>query len=147
MARTLLFLAPALALAAAAAPAGARSMPGAAAPRPPAAVAPGHGNPGAFHPGRHRPWHGGRDLPAGAFLYGVGAVYEDYPAAADGGFFSQGEAVPARGGVLYLYDRSYPYEYYRPARTRAASWREPEPEPQACATRWEGPVAIHSCRR
>jgi hypothetical protein len=142
MARTLLLLAPALALFAAA-PADARSMPGAA-PWSSAAIAPGHG-PGAFRPGRHRSWRGGRDFPAGALLYGLGADYEDYPAAADGGFFTEGEAVPARGGVLYLYDRSYPYEHYRPARAWAVPW--PEPEPQACATRREGPVAVHSCRR
>jgi hypothetical protein len=135
MARTLVFLALAVA---AASPAGARSIL-TSAPRLPAASAPGHGFPGAFHSGPHRQRHRTDGL-----LYGFGLDYDDYPAAADGGFFAGGEAVPAPGGVRYLYDRGYPYDYYRPARVREA-WREPER--QGCATRWEGPVAVHSCRR
>jgi hypothetical protein len=90
-------------------------------------------------PGRHRHHRG---------TYGSYAGYgsADYADEAPGGFFEDGEAVPAPGGVRYLYDRSYPYDYYRPARApRPAAWREPET--QGCATQWEGPVAVHSCRR
>jgi hypothetical protein len=141
MARTLLLLALAAA-AAAAAPAAARSTLSAA-PTSPAAIAPGHGFGGAFRPGRHR--HRSPDSRVEGLHYGDGFDYDDYPAAADGGFFADGEAVPARGGVRYFYDRGYPYDHYRPARARPAAW--PEPQGQGCATRWEGPVAVHSCRR
>jgi hypothetical protein len=90
-------------------------------------------------PGRHHRYHGAH----GGFYGGHG--FADYGDEAPGGFFEDGEAVPAPGGVRYLYDRSYPYDYYRPDRPRAAAWRETE-EP-GCRVRWEGPVAVHSCRR
>jgi hypothetical protein len=142
MARTLLLLA--LAAAAAAGPAAARSTLSAAPPSP-AAVAPGHGFSGAFRPGPGRHRHRSRDFRADGLIYGFGYDYDDYPAAVDGGFFAEGEAVPVRGGVRYLYDRAYPYDHYRPARARAAP--RPEPAEQGCETRREGPVAVHSCRR
>ncbi|MEA3035734.1 MAG: hypothetical protein QOH04_1499 [Sphingomonadales bacterium] len=140
MARTLLVLALAAAVAA---PAGARSILSAAPPTA-AANAPGHGFSGAFRPGPHRHRHRGDGFRTDGLLYGFGFDYVEYPAAADGGFFADGEAVPARGGVRYLYDRGYPYDHYRPARARAASWREPE---EGCTIRREGQVAVHSCRR
>ncbi len=126
---------------AAAAPVQARMVPMPAGPvvAPPEASRPGAGWMG---PGRHRHHHrGGRNAYAGYGGYGVA----DYADEAPGGFFEEGEAVPTRDGVRYLYDRSYPYDYYRPARARAAAW--PEPEGQSCATRLERSVAVHSCRR
>jgi hypothetical protein len=142
MARALLLFALAAVLAA---PAAARSTLGAAPPSP-AAIAPGHGFGGPFRPGPHPHRHRSRDFRADGLIYGFGYDYDDYPAAADGGFFAEGEAVPVRGGVRYLYDRSYPYDHYRPARARAAApWQEPAE--QGCETRREGPVAVHSCRR
>jgi len=124
-----------------AAPAYARMVPASAAPfvAPPEASRPGTGWMG---PGRHRHHHrGGQNAYAGYGGYG----FADYWDEAPGGFFEDGEAVPTRDGVRYLYDRSYPYEHYRPARARADLWREPRS--QGCATRLEGAVTVHSCRR
>jgi hypothetical protein len=92
-------------------------------------------------PGRHRPHRGSY----GGYAGQGGYAFADYGDEAPGGFFEDGEAVPAPGGVRYLYDRSYPYDYYRPAHPHTAAGREPE-EP-GCRVRWEGPVAVHSCRR
>jgi hypothetical protein len=133
----------ALAAVAAAGPAAARSVLGAVPPVPmrPApgfgAVRPGPGPGPGFH--RRRPNRfDGDALP----LYGGFYGYDEAPEAA-GGFFAEGEAVPARGGVRYLYDRGYPYDHYRPAGARFDAWQEPG----GCSTRWEGPIAVHSCRR
>jgi hypothetical protein len=110
---------------------------------PPEASRPGRVG-GWMGQGRHRHHRGTYGGYAGYGGYG-GYALADYADEAPGGFFEDGEAVPAPGGVRYLYDRSYPYEHYRPARARPAAWREPD-EP-GCRVRWEGPVAVHSCRR
>jgi hypothetical protein len=141
--RAALLLVTALAVAT---PAAARLQPAPAGPvvAPPEASAPGRGG-GWMGPGRHRHHRGAYGGNAGYGGY-RGYSFADYADEAPGGFFDDGEAVPAPGGVRYLYDRSYPYEHYRPARARpAAAWREPD-EPE-CRVRWEGPVAVHSCRR
>jgi hypothetical protein len=124
-------------------PAAARLQPAPAGPvvAPPEAPRPGRG--GWMGPGRHRHHR----VAQGAYGYGGygGYAFAGYADEAPGGFFEDGEAVPAPGGVRYLYDRSYPYEHYHPPGVRAEPW--PEPPGQSCATRWEGPVAVHSCRR
>jgi hypothetical protein len=108
---------------------------------PPEAPSPGRAWMG---PGRHRHHRGGPYGYGGYGSYGGYGFTESADEAA-GGFFEDGEAVPTRGGVRYLYDRSYPYEYYRPARARPAAWSEPRGE--GCTTRVEGAVAVHTCRR
>ncbi|MEA3063164.1 MAG: hypothetical protein QOJ94_2945 [Sphingomonadales bacterium] len=126
-------------------PAVARLQPAPAGPvvAPPEAPRPGRG--GVWTgPGRHRHHRGAQGGYVGYGGYG-GYAFADYADEGPGGFFEEGEAVPAPGGVRYLYDRSYPYDYYRPVRPRGAAWREPEA--QGCSVRSEGPVAVHSCRR
>ncbi|MEA3050152.1 MAG: hypothetical protein QOG84_1988 [Sphingomonadales bacterium] len=126
---------------AAATPAAARLQPASAARFVAPAEAPRPGPGGWMAPGRHRHHRG----PYGNYGGYGGYAFADDADEASGGFFEDGEVVPAPGGVRYLYDRSYPYDYYRPVRPRTAAAREPEE--QGCRVRWEGPVAVHSCRR
>jgi hypothetical protein len=122
-------------------PAAARLQPAPAGPvvAPPEAPRPGRGG-GWMGPGRHRHHRGRYRGYADYGGYG-GYAFADFADEAPGGFFEDGEAVPAPGGVRYLYDRSYPYDYYRP-RARPSFLREPG----GCTIRWEGAVAVHSCR-
>lgn len=77
------------------------------------------GGAGHWAPGRHRRpdagrGHRRRNGDEGAWPYWAGGVaLEDYPEPGRGGFFADGEALPTRGGVVYDYDRGYPYDHYR----------------------------------
>jgi hypothetical protein len=99
-------------------------------------------------PHRRHHFHHDREG-AGALGYGEGVpVADEAPPVADGGFFSDGEAIPTRAGrVVYDYDRGYPYDYYRPLRPAAYEAPPPPALPARCVIERVpgGPVRI--CRR
>lgn len=89
---------------------------------------------------RHR-WSRDAGYASAGYAEGV-PLGEQAPAYADG-FFSDGEARTARGGVRYDYDRGYPYEFYRPDdMARPAAYR---PAPAAAECTMEHAVRV--CRR
>jgi hypothetical protein len=113
---------------------------------------------GGFHnwaPGRHRRPDAGRrhrrgDGNQGAQSYWAGgAALEDYPEPGRGGFFADGEALPTRGGVVYDYDRGYPYDHYRDRPQRTERFAD-EGTARCSVERVPGrggPTEIRICRR
>jgi hypothetical protein len=102
----------------------------------------GFGFGGGFHAGggwigRGHPWtspsrrHRGSNRGEQSYAYlGGTSASGDVRGA---GFFADGEAVPTRsGGVVYDYDRAYPYDHYRGRPVLAASEPSDEAPPPYC---------------
>jgi hypothetical protein len=78
--------------------------------------------------------------PAGYGGWGYAAGY-GYSSSV-GGFFTDGEVIPAGRGIIYDYDRGYPYDHYREARPPAFGL-PPAPRPYLCDVE----TGVRVCRR